>query len=220
LQWFIHLLADFSDNHNRTGNLPVHEKNNSMARKSRPVPEINQSSLADIAFMLLIFFLVTTTMDVDSGIYRKLPQWIDQDQEPPKINRRNTFIVLINKNNDLAINGEFAQVNELKDRVKEFILNPYNNADLSEKEDDFVEGIGNVKKSKGVVSLQNDRGTDYGAYIEIQNELVAAFNEMRNEFSMVHFGKKFDALSAEEQEAVRTAIPTSISEAEPVEIKR
>lgn len=191
-----------------------------MARKSRPLPEINQSSLADIAFMLLIFFLVTTTMDVDSGIYRKLPQWIDQDQEPPKINRRNTFIVLINKNNDLAINGEFAQTSELKDRVKEFILNPLNDPNLSEKEDEFVEGLGNVQKSKGVVSLQNDRGTDYGAYIEVQNELVAAFNEMREDFSIASYGKKFDALTVEEQEAVRKAIPTAISEAEPVEIKR
>ena len=191
-----------------------------MARKSRPLPEINQSSLADIAFMLLIFFLVTTTMDVDSGIYRKLPQWIDQDQEPPKINRRNTFIVLINKNNDLAINGEFAQVSELKDRVKEFILNPMNDPNLSEKEEEWVEGLGNVQKSKGVVSLQNDRGTDYGSYIQVQNELVAAFNEMRDEFASANYGKKFDALTADEQEAVRAAIPTSISEAEPVEIKR
>jgi biopolymer transport protein ExbD len=191
-----------------------------MARKSRPLPEINQSSLADIAFMLLIFFLVTTTMDVDSGIYRKLPQWIDQDQEPPKINRRNTFIVLINKNNDLAINGEFAQVSDLKERVKEFILNPRNDINLSEREDKFVEGLGDVKKSKGVVSLQNDRGTDYGAYIQIQNELVAAFNEMRDEFSMAQYGSKFITLSIGEQENVRKAIPTSISEAEPVEYKR
>ena len=191
-----------------------------MARKSRPLPEINQSSLADIAFMLLIFFLVTTTMDVDSGIYRKLPQWIDQDQEPPKINRRNTFIVLINKNNDLAINGEFAQVSDLKDRVKEFILNPRNDINMSEKIDEFVEGIGEVKKSKGVVSLQNDRGTDYGVYIQIQNELVAAFNEMREDFSMAQFGSKYDDLSVDEQEKARQAIPTSISEAESVEIKR
>ena len=170
--------------------------------------------------MLLIFFLVTTTMDVDSGIYRKLPQWINDEQEPPKINRRNTFIVLINKNNDLAINGEFAQVSDLKDRVKEFILNPQNDLELSEKEDKFVEGIGDVTRSKGVVSLQNDRGTDYGAYIKVQNELVAAFNEMRNDFSIAQYGVKFDNLTEEKQELVRTAIPTSISEAEPVEIKR
>lgn len=191
-----------------------------MARKSRPLPEINQASLADIAFMLLIFFLVTTTMDVDSGIYRKLPQWINDEQEPPKINRRNTFIVLINKNNDLAINGEFAQISELKNRVKEFILNPQNNLELSEKENKFVEGIGDVDRSKGVVSLQNDRGTDYGAYIKVQNELVAAFNEMREDFSFAHFGIKFSSLTEEKQELVREAIPTSISEAEPVEIKR
>ena len=90
--------------------------------------------------------------------------------------------------------------------------------DLSEREDKFVEGIGDVLRSKGVVSLQNDRGTDYGAYIQVQNELVAAFNEMRDDFSVRQLGSRFKALSEEMQEAVRKAIPTSISEAEPVEI--
>lgn len=191
-----------------------------MARKNRGVPEINQSSLADIAFMLLIFFLVTTTMDVDSGIYRKLPQWISEDQKPPDINERNVFVVGINKNNDLFVEGAYAQVSELKERVKEFITNPLEKSNLSEKELKLVEGIGEIERSKGVVSLTNDRGTDYGQYIAVQNELVAAFNELRNEFSMARFGKKFDALDETMQEAVRDAVPTAISEAEPVEIKR
>lgn len=191
-----------------------------MARKNRGVPEINQSSLADIAFMLLIFFLVTTTMDVDSGIYRKLPQWISEDQEPPDINERNVFVVSINKNNDLFVETAYAQVSELKEKVKEFILNPLEKSNLSEKETKVIEGIGEVEKSKGVVSLTNDRGTDYGQYIAVQNELVAAFNEMRDEFCTARFGKKFDQLDEEMQEKVRDAIPTAISEAEPVEIKR
>lgn len=191
-----------------------------MARKNRGVPEINQSSLADIAFMLLIFFLVTTTMDVDSGIYRKLPQWVSEDQKPPDINERNVFVVGINKNNDLFVEGAYAQVSELKERVKEFILNPLEKGDLSEKETEFIEGIGDVEKSKGVVSLTNDRGTDYGQYIAVQNELVAAFNEMRDDFCTARFGKKFDQLDEVMQEAVRKAVPTAISEAEPVEIKR
>lgn len=191
-----------------------------MARKNRGVPEINQSSLADIAFMLLIFFLVTTTMDVDSGIYRKLPQWISEDQKPPDINERNVFVVGINKNNDLFVEGAYAQVSELKERVKEFITNPLEKSNLSEKELKQIEGIGEIEQSKGVVSLTNDRGTDYGQYIAVQNELVAAFNELRNEFSMARFGKKFDALDETMQEAVRDAVPTAISEAEPVEIKR
>ena len=191
-----------------------------MARKNRGVPELNQSSLADIAFMLLIFFLVTTTMDVDSGIYRKLPQWVSEDQKPPDINERNVFVVGINKNNDLFVEMEYASVDELKDRVIEFILNPLNKANLSEKETQFYEGIGEVERSKGVVSLTNDRGTDYGVYIAVQNELVAAFNEIRDDFCVARFGKKFDQLDEDMQELVREAVPTAISEAEPVEIKR
>lgn len=191
-----------------------------MARKNRGVPEINQSSLADIAFMLLIFFLVTTTMDVDSGIYRKLPQWVSEDQKPPDINERNVFVVGINKNNDLFVEGAYAQVSELKDRVKEFILNPLEKANLSEKETKFIEGVGDIERSKGVVSLTNDRGTDYGQYIAVQNELVAAFNELRDEFCMARYGKRFDQLDEEMQEIIREAVPTAISEAEPVEIKR
>ncbi|MBT3244511.1 MAG: biopolymer transporter ExbD [Bacteroidetes bacterium] len=191
-----------------------------MARKNRNVPEINQSSLADIAFMLLIFFLVTTTMDVDSGIYRKLPAWVNEDQKPPDINERNVFVVGINLNNELFVEGAYATIPELKDRVKEFIINPLQKDDLSEKETKFIEGLGDYDKSKGVVSLTNDRGTDYGSYIRVQNELVAAFNELRDEFCYAQFGMKFKALSVELQEAVRLAIPTAISEAEPVEIKR
>jgi biopolymer transport protein ExbD len=189
-----------------------------MARKKRTFPEVPSASLADIAFLLIIFFIVSTTMDVDSGIYRVLPQWVE-NVEAPKINKRNTFVVLINKNNDLAINGEFAQVTDIKDRLKEFILNPSDNPNLSEKEEENIEGLGLIKRSKGIVSLQNDRGTDYGAYIEVQNELVKGFNELRDEFSMDHFGRKFDKLKEDEQEMVKKAVPTAISEAEPAEIK-
>jgi len=189
-----------------------------MARKKRTFPEVPSASLADIAFLLIIFFIVSTTMDVDSGIYRVLPQWVE-NVEAPKINKRNTFVVLINKNNDLAINGEFAQVSDIKDRLKEFILNPTDNQNLSEKEEENIEGLGLIKRSKGIVSLQNDRGTDYGAYIEVQNELVKGFNELRDEFAMDHFGRKFDKLKEDEQEMVKKAVPTAISEAEPAEIK-
>lgn len=191
-----------------------------MARQNRSVPEINQSSLADIAFMLLIFFLVTTTMDVDSGIYRKLPAWITEDQKPPDINERNVFVVGININNELFVEGAYAEISELKDRVKEFILNPLDKDNLSEKEPKDIVGLGEVQKSKGVVSLTNDRGTDYGAYIRVQNELVAAFNELRDDYCAQKFGKKFKALPEDMQKAVRGYLPTAISEAEPITIKR
>lgn len=191
-----------------------------MARKSRPLPEIPNASMADIAFMLLIFFLVTTTMDVDSGIYRTLPQWVEESVDQPKIRERNVFVVLINKNNDLGIEGEPASIAELKDRVKEFILNPLGKENLSEKETRFVEGIGDITWSKGVVSLQNDRGTDYGSYILVQNELVKAFNELRDEFAIAQFGARFIQLSEDLKDAVKKAVPPAISEAEPVDYQK
>ncbi|GAJ08058.1 unnamed protein product [marine sediment metagenome] len=159
-------------------------------------------------------------MDVDSGIYRKLPQWVTEDQKPPDINERNVFVVGINVNNDLFVEGAYADLYNLKDRVKEFILNPLEKENLSEKEPKFIEPFGELQRSKGVVSLTNDRGTDYGAYIRVQNELVAAFNELRDEFSYARFGKKFKSLDEDLQKAVRDFLPTAISEAEPVEIKR
>jgi biopolymer transport protein ExbD len=189
-----------------------------MARKKRKTPEVPSASLADIAFLLIIFFIVSTTMDVDTGIYRVLPQWVE-NVEAPKINKRNTFVVLINKNDDLWINGESAQVSDIIPRLKEFILNPTNDPNLSEKKEEIIEGLGPFMRSQGIVSLQNDRGTDYGAYIDVQNELVKAINELRNEFAQQRFGMKMDKLTEEQQDAVKKAFPTAISEAEPQEIK-
>ncbi|MFH0760285.1 MAG: biopolymer transporter ExbD, partial [Bacteroidota bacterium] len=124
------------------------------------------------------------------------------------------------RNNDLFVNQQFAQISDIKDKLKEFMLNPNNDPTLSEQEDVEIEGLGKITRSKGVVSLQNDRGTDYGAYISVQNELVRGLNELREEFSMNHFGKKFDKLTEVEQDLVKKAIPTAISEAEPLEIKQ
>ena len=185
---------------------------------ARPVQEINAGSMADIAFLLLIFFLVTTTMDVDSGITRKLPPM--QEEEPEKdteIKERNVYVVLINQHNQLAVEGELMAVSDLCDGVKEFIDNPNNKENLSERKDEAVEisFLGTRELSKGVVSLQNDKGTSYHKYIEVQNELVKAFNELRDELSMKHFGMLYKDLDDEKQKAIKKAYPMSISEAEP-----
>ncbi len=183
----------------------------------RPLQEINAGSMADIAFLLLIFFLVTTTMNVDTGITRKLPP-IDEkpkDDDTQKVKERNVFIVLINSGNQLAIEGELADVSTLKDKVKEFIKNPYDKANLSEKNEKEVTFFGKIKVSKGIVSLQNDRSTAYGVYIEVQNELVAAFNELKNEIAMQKFGQKYEDLDKPRQKAIRKIYPLAISEAEP-----
>ncbi len=182
----------------------------------RAPQEVNAGSMADIAFLLLIFYLVTTTMDSDFGITRKLPPiQEDEKEQEADINERNIFIVLINRNNQLAVEGELFDINELKEATKEFIVNPFNDPNLSDKKEVEIPFFGMVEISKGVVSLQNDRSTEYGKYIEVQNELVAAYNELRNELSIKQFGLSYEDLDADRQKAIKTYYPLTISEAEP-----
>ena len=185
-----------------------------MARKT---PEINSSSMADIAFLLLIFFLVTTTMDVDTGIYKKLPPIPESDQQNDdvKVKERNVLSILVNRNNELLVNGEVLNISQLRDKTKEFFLNPSNSANLPEKALKSVPYFGDVMVSKGLISLQNDRGTQYATYIRVQDELAAASRELKDEKSMQKWGKNYDQLNEDEQAAVRKYIPVQISEAEP-----
>jgi len=185
-----------------------------MAR--RDAPEIPSGSMADIAFMLLIFFLVATTMNIDSGIMRKLPPISDEQQKnEDKIKERNVFVVLINANNQLLVENEITNIRDLKEKAKEFIANPQNKEDLPEKKEVDVPFFGPTMVSKQVISLQNDRGTSYETYINVQNELTAAYNELRNELAMQKWGKPYDALDKDQQKAIRKIYPMRISEAEP-----
>ena len=172
-------------------------------------------STADIAFLLLCYFLMTTTMGDQSGLQRRLPPIPDaktaQDQ---KVNRRNIIIVRINSADKLFAGSDAMDISLLKDKIKEFLTNPTNDPNLPEKEEKEIEGK-IYKVSKGVISLQNDRGTSYQAYIAVQNELVKAVNELRDEFSRANFGKKFSRLTEEQQDIVKKAVPQNISEAEP-----
>ncbi len=182
----------------------------------RETPEVNAGSMADIAFLLLIFFLVTTTMDTDTGLARMLPPMVPagQDDAPP-INKRNVFVVLVNANNQLLVQNEYLHINQLKDKAKEFIENPLDRADLPAKDIKNVPGLGDFAISKGVISLQNDRGTQYQQYLNVQNELQRAYTELREELAIRKFNKKFDDLSVDEQDAIKTVYPQRISEAEP-----
>lgn len=179
--------------------------------------EINAGSMADIAFLLLIFFLVTTTMDVDSGLLTKLPPPIDPEvPKPPPIKERNVFIVLVNRNDQLLVEGEIGDIKTLRDKTKLFISNPSNNLNLSAKKSpEYIDLIGTYQISKGVISLQNDRGTSYDMYIQVQNELAAAYRELRDDLAMQKFAKKYKELSKLQKKAIRKAIPKMVSEAEP-----
>jgi hypothetical protein len=125
------------------------------------------------------------------------------------------FIVLVNKDNNILVEGEWMQLGEIREKAKEFMANPSNSEDLPEKESKEVEFFGPVEISKGVISLQNDLGTQYGTYLAVQNELVGAINELREETALSKFNKHFDQLTSEEQDAVREIYPQRISEAEP-----
>ena len=189
---------------------------------AKSTPSLNTTSSADIAFLLLIFFLVSTTMDVDKGIQRRLPPMPDENQKQQdiKVNRRNIVVVRINSQDRILAGGVPMDVTQVKEKIKEFIVNPTNSESLPEKEMKDIEGFGQYAVSKGVVSLQNDRGTSYNAYLRVQNEIVKAFNEIRDDFAMANFGSKYADLNEEKMKIVREAIPQSISEAEPKDVSK
>ncbi len=187
----------------------------------RQIKEINASSMADIAFLLLIFFLVATTMNVDTGITRQLPAIPPEDQKPEDmdVNKRNLLAVYVTKFDAIAVGGAQIDLSQLKDKVKEFILNPADDPSLSTRKLTDIEmadgSIWQYPVSEGIVSLTNDRETSYEMYIHVQNELTRAFNEMRDDVAMAKFNRKFADLEEADRTAVAKAVRQAISEAEP-----
>ena len=189
-----------------------------MAKGKRKVPDINSSSTADIAFLLLIFFLITTSMDTDRGLARLLPPPPEDERkdDADKIKERNILQVYLNKDDALMCGNDYISVDQLRDKAKEFIANVNNAENMPEKTQKNVEFFGTTLVSdKHVVSLQNDRGSSYQAYISVQNELVAAYNELRDELAEQKFGTTYAELNDDQQKAIREIYPQRISEAEP-----
>lgn len=203
----------------------------------REAPEINAGSMADIAFLLLIFFLVTTTMDVDTGISRKLTEKQPEDAPPPpKLKEKNVFIVTVNRNNDILVEGEtFMTVDQIREEAIKFIDNggglgnPIDGAEPAEC--DWCEGAKDPASSdhpnKAVISLESDRGTSYGTYISVQNELVGAYTDLRNRLSEKMYGISYVQLLKdsnnnpsnetlkERVKLIKGKYPQILSEAEP-----
>jgi glutaredoxin len=146
----------------------------------RAAPEVNAGSMADIAFLLLIFFLVTTTIETDSGINRKLPP-TDEIVDPPVIKERNIFTVVVNKDNRLLVEEDVMELSELRQAAIAFLDN---GGGTGEEACDYCKGAKDTSSSdnpeKAIISLKNDRETSYKVYIAVQNELVAAYNDLRD----------------------------------------
>ncbi len=190
---------------------------------SKKVPEINGGSMADISFLMLIFFLMVTTMDKEEGLSRRLPPMPDKNAkvEDIKVNRRNILEVKINAKDAVFAGSQYiSDVSQLDQIVIDFLTNPTNSEKLSAKKVKEIEGFGEYPVSEGVISLQNDRSTHYDIYIEVQNALVRAINTIRDEFAMANWGKKYAQLDGDQQKIVRTAIPQNISEAEPKDVSK
>jgi len=176
-------------------------KKNSRDRMSN---EINAGSMADIAFLLLIFFLVTTTIVEDKGITVKLPPWSEEDPDITKLKSRNVFAVLVNAQNDLLVRGEPMDITMLREKTKEFIVNPTKREDLAER------------PTKAIITLKNDRGTNYETYVSVYNELKAAYDELWDEMCLRKYGVNYsEDLPLAWRKSIKDEIPMVLSEAEP-----
>src|SRR5690554_5911045 len=204
-----------------------------MPKTNRKVPALNASSMADVSFLLLCYFLMVSSMDVDSGLARRLPPppQNEQEQSSVDVQRRNLLVVLVNSKNEILVKDQqgtvmYANESELqggsgniamKDVVKEFVLNTSNSPDLPQLiEEDFGPPIGIVPvTSNHVISIQNDATTRYSAYIAVQNEVVRAYNELREEGSKKYFGTTYEELTEDQKNQINKLYPQRISEAEP-----
>jgi biopolymer transport protein ExbD len=161
-----------------------------MAKRS--APQVNAGSMADIAFLLLIFFLVTTTIETDSGINRKLPPIEDKPETPPEIKMKNIFTVMVNKNDQLLVEDQLMELSELREAAIAFLDNG------GDGSCDHCKGAKDIASSdnpdKAIISLQNDSETSYKAYISVQNELVAAYYFLRDRECMIKYGKTYREL--------------------------
>lgn len=197
-----------------------------MARGKKKAGEINSSSMADIAFLLLIFFLVTTTMDVDTGMKRTLPKWVDttEQQNDVDVNERNVLKVNVSKSGMIMVGTDEYVPNDLRrngrhSRLSQEVYNFLTLPDRSAKTETEIGGKGTTgifcDVSEGLVSLKADDETKYKIYLQVQDELTHAFNLYRDDISLKVYGKKYGELEDIQANNIRKSVPMRISEAEP-----
>ena len=159
-------------------------------RERRKVPILNTTSTADISFMLLIFFLVASSMDLDKGLSRQLPA-IDKTKTPPAVDSRKVMRIVIDAENQVTLDGKAITMKELLQRTTQFIQ---------------------TNGKEHLIQLQSDRNASYETYLHVQNQLVAAYNTLRNQRSLNLFGKEFELCSYEQQKQITDEVPMRISE--------
>jgi len=181
------------------------------------MPGVNSTSAADMAFTLLLFFLLTTSMDTNWGLSRSLPPPPQADKKDQvDINKRNILLVMVSYDNKIMCGGQEVSLAELKAKTKEFIENPANAENLPEKKLVDIPLLGEqMITSDHLISLQCDRGTNYQVYIDVQNELAAAYNELREEISLRFFNSRYNVLDEDKKKAISEYYKQKISEAEP-----
>lgn len=162
-------------------------------RKKRQVPGLNTASTADISFMLLIFFLVTTSMDVDKGLFRLLPSPEPQKQELQEsmVDKSTLMALHVTADHQLLLNDKPIKVASLQGEVVRFV---------------------NRFGKKHLISIESDRDADYNLYFQMQNQIMMAYTQIRNDYSQKHFGKSFAALAAPQKEKVRKSCPQRVTE--------
>ena len=201
-----------------------------MAKRS--APEVNAGSMADIAFLLLIFFLVTTTIEKDKGLLRSLPPIDDSEVEPPIIKQKNLFTVLINRHNQLLVEDEQMELKDLRQAAIDFLDNGGSTNAAGER-CDYCKGKrlddSSDHPDKAIISMKHDRETSYEQYIDVQNELVAAYNFLREREAQRLYNRSFQSMLEEKEknqfnkdeklneqiETVKKLFPMKLSEAEP-----
>lgn len=162
-------------------------------KRRHEVPQLNTTSTADISFMLLTFFLMTTSMDSDKGLPRQLPPISDEKEQTQEVKKRDVMNVYLHEDNKLTVNDQPMNIGKLKGEVEKFI----------------------ATSKDHVISIQADRQASYETYFAMQNEIMLAYNDLRNSFSKKKYGKRFSELTPEQADVVKKLYPQRISEAEP-----